>query len=184
VSVPKTARERWLDAGMRLLTREGNQGLTIEALCQQLGLTKGSFYHHFPNQQAYAAALLEHWQQERTLQLISLSEVEDTPAARLQRLMELATESAPSPLELAIRTWAAQDPLARGYQERVDAQRIGYLVKLVEPLVASPDEALIVARLLYTVLIGSQYLSPPLDRDELRQIYRFLNRRALGLDAS
>jgi AcrR family transcriptional regulator len=184
VSVPKSARERWLDAGMQLLTREGNQGLTIEALCQQLGLTKGSFYHHFPNQQAYAVALLAYWEQERTLQLISLTEAEDTPAARLQRLMELATEVAPSPLEVSIRTWATQDPLARSYQERVDAQRISYLVRLVEPLVASPEEALTLARLLYTVLIGSQYLSPPLGRTELRQIYGFLNRRALGLDAS
>ena len=40
-------RREWLDAGLELLADEGAPAVTIERLTGKLGVTKGSYYHHF-----------------------------------------------------------------------------------------------------------------------------------------
>ncbi|HET8707034.1 MAG TPA: TetR/AcrR family transcriptional regulator, partial [Pseudomonadales bacterium] len=51
------SREQWLHAGETLLTGPTPEKITISALCKQLDLTKGSFYHHFEDVNAYRKAL-------------------------------------------------------------------------------------------------------------------------------
>ena len=50
-----TSEEKWIIAGLHALSSEGIGAVKVEALARQLGLTKGSFYHHFKNR----GALLE-----------------------------------------------------------------------------------------------------------------------------
>ncbi|GAA3097037.1 TetR/AcrR family transcriptional regulator [Streptosporangium carneum] len=162
----------WLDEGLAILAVQGVPALTIELLCERLGLTKGSFYHHFRGMPAYRAALLEHFERRFTTEFIEAVEsAAPAPATvRLERLLDLVAGSGDSPaLEVAVRAWAQQDDLARAVQERVDRRRIDYLSALWEQ--RGGQEPRNMALLLYLVLIGAGHLVPALTVKELREVY-------------
>ena len=53
--------EDWLRAGYTPLAEQGVRALKVESLCQQTGVTRGSFYWHFEDMDSYRAALVESW---------------------------------------------------------------------------------------------------------------------------
>lgn len=53
------AKERLLDATLDLIWKRGYGALTIDAICEQSGVKKGSFYYFFESKAALAAAALE-----------------------------------------------------------------------------------------------------------------------------
>ncbi len=44
---PQTDRDTWLRAATQTLADSGVDGVKVETLARQIGLTKGSFYWHF-----------------------------------------------------------------------------------------------------------------------------------------
>ncbi|MEU0093013.1 TetR/AcrR family transcriptional regulator [Kribbella sp. NPDC006257] len=177
------SRVDWLDAGLRLLAAEGAPAVTIERLTSELGLSKGSYYHHFQGVGGFRTALLEHFEALFTTRLIDT--VEEDPGAdaevKLVRLMELVLAGPEdAKLEIAVRAWALQDGEARQAQERVDRTRTQYLRKLCRGLESSliaPDR---LAELLYLILIGAEQVLPPVPADELRALYADTLRLATG----
>jgi len=69
-----TTKRKWLEEGLTLLAKSGAGALTIEMLTSRLGVTKGSFYHHFQHFQDYKEHLLSFYEDERTLQVIESAE--------------------------------------------------------------------------------------------------------------
>ena len=57
-------KQDWLGEGRFVLGQDGVTGLTIDGLAKKLGLTKGSFYHHFKNGQDYQQELVAFWAQQ------------------------------------------------------------------------------------------------------------------------
>ncbi len=56
------AKERLLDAALDLIWKRGYGALTIDAICEQAGVKKGSFYYFFDSKSTLAAAALhESW---------------------------------------------------------------------------------------------------------------------------
>lgn len=56
------AKERLLEAALELIWKRGYGALTIDAICEQAGVKKGSFYYFFESKAALAAAALnESW---------------------------------------------------------------------------------------------------------------------------
>lgn len=191
--VGMVSRAEWLEAGLELLADEGAPAVTIERLTGALGVTKGSYYHHFKGAAGYKAALLEYFEARYTTRLIDTVEgatETDRPTAagrsteravevgegaaaeaKLQHLMRLVLADPDSAqLEIAIRAWALQDPEVRAAQERVDAARTAYLKKLCRGLDADVDPDRF-AQLLYVILIGAEQVLPPIDKRDLRKIY-------------
>ena len=97
-------------------------------------------------------------------------EQEQEPKAKLLKLIELATQYPPQ-LERGTRAWAQQDSRVREVFERVDQQRVEYVVSLWRPLVGSESVARVQARTLYSILIGGEHLIPPLSREEHREVF-------------
>jgi len=73
-------RVEWLDAGLDLLATEGAPAVTIERLTGELGVTKGSYYHHFKSAGGYKTALLEYFEAQFTARLIE--EIEREPGVK------------------------------------------------------------------------------------------------------
>ncbi|WP_329003912.1 TetR/AcrR family transcriptional regulator [Kribbella sp. NBC_00709] len=165
-------RAEWLEAGLELLATEGAPAITIERLTDQLGVTKGSYYHHFGSAGGFKTALMEFFEAQYTTRLIDTIQQENAkPAAKLQHLLRLVLADPDiAALEIAVRAWALQDPDVRAAQERVDEARTAYLKELCRGIGADVDPDRF-AQLLYLILIGAEQVLPSIDRAELREIY-------------
>ncbi|MFI2031118.1 TetR family transcriptional regulator [Streptomyces buecherae] len=133
----------WLEAGLAALAADGAGAVTIDRLCGDLGLTKGSFYHHFKGITGFRTELLAHFEAESTTRFIEAVEGVSGPAgAKFARLLDLALadEGDRPGLEVAVRAWALGDAEARAAQRRIDERRIAYLHELLTES-AAPDAA-------------------------------------------
>ncbi|WP_410587886.1 TetR/AcrR family transcriptional regulator [Amycolatopsis sp. lyj-23] len=163
------SRRDWLDAGLVLLAEQGAPAVTIERLTERLGLSKGSFYHHFKGTGGFRTALLAHFETERTTRFVEQAEA--VPDDRLGALLKLVL--APGPglgLEIAVRAWALQDAEARAVQERVDRTRVAYLTEI------SGDAGL--AQALYLIVVGAGQVVPPLSGRQLEDALELVLGRA------
>lgn len=175
------SKRDWLEAGLRVLSEGGAPALTIERLCAELGLTKGSFYHHFKGMSGFKTDLLEHFETEHTSRYIAGAEVGGGPAVtRLHRLMNLILEDKGGnhELEIAMRAWALQDSEVQALQRRVDRLRVDYLKSLWRELGGAEADVEPMAHLLYLVLVGAQQVVPPVAAEDLREIYALALRLA------
>lgn len=163
-----------------MLAEEGEAGLRIDRIASRLGLTKGSFFHHFDGAPGFRAALLAEYER------LTLGALADAIGARhgddtrstLAWLTELATsqpESIRRPeLDLAVRAWAASDREARATQARIDAAVIDALQAAWRPAVGSDEAARTAALVPYLVSLGAAMTVPPVSADELRRVYELL----------
>ena len=52
----QTARDKILDAAVRVIRAQGYAGTSVDELCAAAGVTKGAFFHHFKSKEAAAVA--------------------------------------------------------------------------------------------------------------------------------
>jgi TetR/AcrR family transcriptional repressor of nem operon len=55
------ARRKLLDAALRLIRERGYASTTVDDLCAEAGVAKGSFFHHFEDKEALGVASAEYW---------------------------------------------------------------------------------------------------------------------------
>ena len=126
------ARQDWIEAGLKALREEGQSALTIDALSRSLGVSKGSFYHHFGGQPAFRQALLETWEAELTLKPIEIawSETKDSAPEERARRLGVAVRQLDHRLELAVRAWGLRESEVQQFVRKVDARRLECLAEL------------------------------------------------------
>ena len=56
-------RRKLLDAALSVIRTKGYAATSIDELCAQADVAKGSFFHHFPNKEALGVAAAEYWSQ-------------------------------------------------------------------------------------------------------------------------
>jgi AcrR family transcriptional regulator len=167
-------RRRWLQEGLALLEEAGAEALTIESLTSRLGVTKGSFYHHFTNYQDFQESLLVFWEEAGTLRIVQLAEQEASPSEKLERVLQASLQ--PSRLDVALRAWAWQDESVRVHQQRIDQLRLAYLEEVVYAHTADRLSARQLARAFYSIYVGSQHIIPPIEGEDLRALYELAQR--------
>lgn len=176
-----TARDRWLDEGLRVLATEGAAGVRIDRIGARLGLSKGSFHHHFAGADGYKRDLLGRYE------ALSVEAVESAVAAVgaeastrdvLQALTALVGADHPDlyrpELDIAVRAWSATDAEVRAVQQRIDTARIDALTRVWLRAVPDPVEARRAATLPYLVAVGAAMVVPPTEVAELRALYALL----------
>ncbi|MDD7939938.1 TetR/AcrR family transcriptional regulator [Actinomycetospora lutea] len=165
-----TNREGFFDAAMTLLARRGRSGLRLAALCRAVGVTSGSFYHHFGGWDGFVDALLEHWEAVDTHRLAEIAAREPDPEGRLDVLKHLAL-TFPHEAETAIRSWAHGDPRVAVVQERVDGQRRRVVLDALVAADVEQERAGRLADLALAVLIGRQQRLGTTDVGELLALF-------------
>lgn len=170
----RVSRGDWIEEGFQILAEEGDGFLTVDALCERLGRSKGSFYHHFDGRAGFVRALLAEWEQRATSRLIESSRAEGRVEDRLRAANRQASELRNARLERAIRGWAAREPEAAKVQDRVDRRRLEFLEELCEERMGPGEDARRLGRIFQLVFVGAQHLDPPLEGDELYRTFRFL----------
>lgn len=162
--------EQYFGAAMTILAREGAAGLKIGPLCRALGVTSGSFYHHFGSWAGFVRALLQHWEAEQTARVVEMARAAPDPLARMAVLKRLTVEL-PHDSEAAIRSWAAMDPEVGRSQRRVDAQRRIAVEQVLAAVVGNREDAARLAVLGLSILAGFQQTCSPRDPLVLRDLF-------------
>lgn len=167
----KIHREDWFSAGMQILESEGFERLTIDALCANLKMTKGSFYHHFRNMDGYIVAFMQDWTEARALEFIRKAESRQLASGESTFFAGLASELC-GKAERAIRGWGAASALVRMYLRQVDGIRLKYLEGLMQGRGLEGEAAPRAARMEYALMVGLQQTCPDISHDELLSMYK------------
>lgn len=173
-----TTRDDWLTQGLAALAAEGEPGLRVDRLARNLGLTKGSFHHHFRGMADYRRALLERYEDD---QITALGQLTDTLAGMSAEEALRALPSRTGALlntdaERSVRAWAIADPQAGAAQERIDAARLRFLRGLWSDALGDDDRVHAAALVPHLVAIGASVVRPRLDTAELLKVYDLLAR--------
>src|SRR5690606_16538900 len=122
----RLSAEDWAQAALELIAEQGVAAVAVEPLARRLGVTKGSFYWHFPSREALLVAALERWEQvEQEEGFAQLAAIPD-PAQRLRSLFTLAAHAAPSHIVYSELSKALDHPVVRPVIERASARRLEY----------------------------------------------------------
>ena len=169
-------KPQWLSAGLEALRKGGVAAVRVERLAAEVGVTKGSFYHHFRDRGALLDALLEFWSREMTdAEFERIESVQGGLAQRLVALAEDVLEKGMGRYDPAIRAWARHDRKVAAAVAQVDRRRIGALTELFHEEGFALAEARIRARLFYTFLLGEpQVRAPAREPGEIAKMVKIL----------
>lgn len=162
----RVSRTAYLESAMEVLADSGSEGLTVAELCARLGVTKGSFYHHFSGMSDLVTALLRFWGEERNQQLIASSAAESDPDVRVGHLIGIAL-GLPHAAEAALRAWGRSNPQVRAAVEHVDSVREQHLYESAILAGATELAGRLHARMAMAILVGTQQREHPVDVEAL-----------------
>ena len=155
-------KSQWLDFALEVLVKKGPEALKIEALCTQLKVTKGSFYHHFKNRRTFIDELMQHWLEKTTTSFIKQADQESTGLAKLEKLDQIIA-SQNIEAEVYIRAWALREPCVSDYLEKIDELRRNFLSQCYQEIGMPKDQAKQVALLTYASFLGLLQVYPRLN---------------------
>lgn len=122
---PRLARQDWIDKALEVLAYSGIGSVTVETLAQKLGITRGSFYHHFSDRQELLEAMLEYWANEWTFSVRDqVASLGLDPGNTLLALLRTIRNSHASELDAPVRAWALHDEMVQEVLTRVDEARL------------------------------------------------------------
>lgn len=179
----RVSRTAYLEEALEILADLGSDGLTVPELCARLGVTKGSFYHHFASTGELITALLEFWADARSQRLIAASSAEPDAAARVELLLDIAV-GLPHAAEAALRAWGRSNPEVREAVARVDGGRERHLRESMELAGIPARAAALRARMAIAVLVGTQQRERPVDVRTLRAMLEQLHVEGMRLPSS
>jgi AcrR family transcriptional regulator len=162
----------WLDAAYDALVDGGVEAVRVMPLAQGLGLSRTSFYWHFPDRQALLDALVLRWQDKNTVNLLGRTTAyADTITEAVFNVFDCWITPAlfDSRLEFAIRNWAQTAPALAQVLVEADRQRLAALRAMFARFGFSDGQSDIRARTLYLTQIGyiTMQTAEPLD-DRIR----------------
>lgn len=155
----------WLKAGLELLRVRGIGGVQVGPLCRQVGVTKGSFYHHFKNRDEFLERLIVYWKEitaptpDQVEEFANLRGLENSVRAVLDFIRELDLGR----YDLAMQTWAREDEQARQAVKSIDGMRVIATARLFETDGWAREAALQRAKTMYYFIAGRYEIegSPP-----------------------
>lgn len=174
-------REDWVKAAWDAFVSGGISAVTIKSVAETLGVTRGSFYHHFLDRSDLLRELLRYWERECTIRIRDdVRALRLDPASTLLALARTIRERRAAAYDVRVRAWALSDPDVRDLLRQVDEFRLGYIRSQFVELGFDDREAEARARLfLYYVVAEPATLieqTGEILEDVLLTIHAFLTR--------
>jgi AcrR family transcriptional regulator len=164
----RLAAEDWVQAALDVMEDEGISGVRIPRLCERLGVTKGSFYWHFTDLDAFLGEVARRWAEDGARQSGSLGDAAD-PGGRLLLAMRLFADPRNRNLARAMREWAQHDERARLAIRKADEALFGELERALRSWGFGEDEAEVRAKILYYCGVGYAHVGSLGRRDTAEQ---------------
>jgi AcrR family transcriptional regulator len=85
-------RAKIIQAAQDLFSQSGYESASVSDICQQAGVSKGAFYHHFPSKQSVFMELLTEWLKRIDVGLEALRASRPEASQSLIRMAEILPE--------------------------------------------------------------------------------------------
>jgi AcrR family transcriptional regulator len=155
----------WIDAGLDVLAEQGIDAVRVEPICRRLGVTKGSFYHHFQDRNSLQTEMLKRWRFRATLDVIERLEHSVGSAVDKLRELLLMPHSGRTPgrgarVDFAIRQWSRNDPHVETVLAEVDQSRMAYIAGLLTEAGVPARDVQSRAAVIYAFMLGEAMVAP------------------------
>ncbi len=162
-------RADWEQAALALISEQGISALRVEPLARRLGITKGSFYWHFPGRDELLTCSLARWEQQDRQHLKLSLRAASAPAERLADFVWRTSRQTLTHRVYVALCASPEHPCIRPVLRRVTERRIKYLAAALKELGLTERAACHRANLMYSSYVGylqlqAQGLVP--DKDE------------------
>ncbi len=152
----------WIQAGFALLAEGGPDALRIGRLCDRLGVTKGSFYWHFADMNAYRTALVDAWGdlQDADRRGFIDAHIAD-PRERLAVMLTMLVAPQHLALERVMRAWALTDERVSSNVRQSDERLLDAIREAFREYGLDEAEARLRAMVMMSAGVGVLYMIGP-----------------------
>lgn len=144
----------WERAALELIAERGVNALAVEPLARRMGITKGSFYWHFPNREALLAQALQRWEEHDRRNLNTALSAIAAPRDRLISFFRRVGKERLTHDVYSALCAASDHEQVEPVLERVANWRMKHIASAFEELGFEPERAAHRARLVYSVYLG------------------------------
>jgi AcrR family transcriptional regulator len=163
----RLSADDWAQAALDLIAEAGVQAVAVEPLARRLGVTKGSFYWHFPSRDALLQAALERWENVEQEAVFGQLEKVSDPRERLRALIQMVAHEMSLHVVYSALLQALDHPVVKPVIGRVSERRLDHLERSYRDVGFGEDDARNRARLAYTAYVGFMQLSIQLPQSRL-----------------
>lgn len=165
----RLSADDWAQAALDLIAETGVQAVAVEPLARRLGVTKGSFYWHFPSRDALLQAALERWENVEQEALFGALEKVPDARERLRALFHMVAREYKSHVIYSALLKAQDHPTVQPVIERVSKRRLDYLTASFRQAGLGREDAQHRARLTYAAYVGFLQLNLQLHQARMQQ---------------
>ena len=165
----RLSADDWAQAALDQIAEQGVSAVAVEPLARRLGVTKGSFYWHFPSRDALLQAALERWETHEQEEVFGQLEGVTNPADRLGSLFKLVAHEVQSHVIYSELLKALDHPAVQPVIGRVSKRRLDYLTSLFRAAGLDATDALHRARLAYAAYVGFLHLNLQLGQRDMQR---------------
>jgi AcrR family transcriptional regulator len=180
--VDQLSAQDWLNHGLKTLAQKGFAAIKVVPLAKAMGVSRGSFYWHFADIEAFQADILKLWRviaAERIIADVDAAAGKDN-ALELLLLRVFGEQRA---LESAVRRWAVVDAAAKAAVQAIDRRRVSYVEGLLRAAGVAADDARTRAQILYWTYLGFALSDRALLPAQQRAVVAEMLRIALTLES-
>ena len=165
----RLSADDWAQAALDLIAETGVQAVAVEPLARRLGVTKGSFYWHFPSRDALLQAALERWENVEQEALFGALEKVPDARERLRALFHMVAREYKSHVIYSALLKAQDHATVQPVIERVSKRRLDYLTASFRQAGLGREDAQHRARLTYAAYVGFLQLNLQLHQARMQQ---------------
>ena len=164
----RLSAEDWAREALDQIAEQGVASVAVEPLARRLGVTKGSFYWHFPSRDALLQAALERWETVEQEEIFGSLERVPDPRDRLRALFQVVAHEVKSHIIYSELLKALDHPAVSPVIGRVSGRRLDYLTASFRQAGLGRTAAQHRARLAYAAYVGFLQLTLQLKQPRLQ----------------
>ena len=171
-AAPRSGRlsaDDWAREALEQIAEAGVASVAVEPLARRLGVTKGSFYWHFPSRDALLQAALDRWETHEQEEVFGQLERIDNPAQRLGALFKVVANEVQSHVIYSELLKALDHPSVQPVIGRVSKRRMDYLTAAFRAAGLDATDAQHRARLAYAAYVGFLQLNLQLGQRDMQR---------------
>ena len=164
----RLSADDWAQAALDMIAEQGVAAVAVEPLARRLGVTKGSFYWHFPSRDALLVSALERWEKLELETVWGQLEAVPDPRQRLRALFEMVAHEFKSHVIYSELLKAADNVAVQPVIGRVSERRLDYLTAAFRQAGLGRTAAQHRARLAYSAYVGFLQLNLQLHQTRMQ----------------